>query len=133
LRESLLFVGRGSRFFAVHVSTPPEPSIASPHFYVLRAESGGKINPHFLVWLLNSKHAQRFYAEHIEGSSLPYISRKTLAGLPVNLPDMQTQQRIVRAYACWHKERRLREELIKQKKALIEGVLEQYIHQGVVA
>ncbi len=134
LREDdILFVGRGSRFFAVHVSAPPRPSVASPHFYVLRAGSRQKINPHFLVWLLNGKQAQKFYAEHIEGSALPYISRKTLAMLPVELPDVQTQARIVQAYKCWKKERRLLEELIEQKEALIDGLLEQRIHQGVAA
>jgi hypothetical protein len=134
LREDdILFVGRGSRFFAVHVSAPPKPSVASPHFYVLRADSRQKINPHFLVWLLNGKQSQKFYAEHIEGSALPYISRKTLAMLPVDLPDVQTQERIFRAYRCWKKERRLLEELIEQKEALIEGLLERSIHQGVAA
>jgi len=137
LREDdILFVGRGSRFFAVHVSAPPKPSVASPHFYVLRAGSRQKINPHFLVWLLNSKPAQKFYAEHIEGSALPYISRRTLAMLPVELPDVQAQERIVRAYKCWKKERHLLEELIEQKEALIDALLEQRIHEeheGVAA
>lgn len=134
LREDdILFVGRGSRFFAVHVSAPPKPSVASPHFYVLRADSRQKINPHFLVWLLNGKQSQKFYAEHSEGSALPYISRKTLAMLPIDLPDIQTQERIFRAYRCWKKERRLLEELIEQKEALIDGLLEQCIQQGVAA
>ena len=134
LRENdILFVGLGSRMFAVHVSKPPKPSVASPHFYVLRGGDAKKVNPHFLVWLLNSKPAQKFYAEHIEGSALPYISRKTLAMLPVELPDMQTQERIVQAYKCWKKERSLLEELIQQKEALIDGLLEQRIHQGVAA
>lgn len=134
LRENdILFVGRGSRFFAVHVSKPPKPTVASPHFYVLRGGNKHKVNPHFLVWFLNSKPAQKFYAEHIEGSALPYISRKTLAMLPVDLPDVQTQARIVQAYKCWKKERRLLEELIEQKEALIDGLLEQRIHQGAAA
>lgn len=129
LRENdILFVGRGSRFFAVHVSRPLKPSVASPHFYVLRGGDSNKVSPHFLVWQLNSKPAQKFYAEHIEGSALPYISRKTLAMLPVQLPDMQTQARIVQAHKCWKKERRLLEELIEQKEALIDGLLEQRIH-----
>lgn len=129
--DDILFVGRGSRFFAVHVSEPPKPSVASPHFYVLRG--GKKINPHFIVWLLNGKQAQKYYAEHVEGSSLPYISRKTLAMLPIELPDLQTQERIVKAYKCWKRERSLLEELIDQKEALIDGLLEQRIHQGVAA
>lgn len=134
LRENdILFVGRGSRMFAVHVSKPPKPSVASPHFYVLRGGDSKKINPHYLVWLLNSKPSQKFYAEHIEGSALPYISRKTLAMLPVDLPDMQTQARIVQAHKCWKKERRLLEELIEQKETLIDGLLEQRIQQGVAA
>ena len=133
LRENdILFIGRGSRFFAVHVSTPPQKSIASPHFYVLRSNKSD-VDPHFLVWQLNSKPAQKFYAEHAEGSALPYISRKTLSELHIVIPKKETQLRIVRAYKCWKKERGLLEELISQKEDLIEGLLEQHIHQGEAA
>jgi restriction endonuclease S subunit len=133
LDGDILFVGRGSRFFAVQVKNPPAWSIASPHFYVLRTTTRSKINPQFFVWLLNSKPAQKFYAEHVEGSSLPYINRKALSMLPVNLPDVQTQESIIKTHSNWKQQRRLLEELIEQKEALVDRVLEKSIQQGVAA
>jgi hypothetical protein len=134
LRENdILFVGRGSRFFAVHVSAPVKDSVASPHFYVLRIKNNKAINPHFLVWMLNSKPSQKFYATHIEGSALPYISRKTLSMLPVTLPSKQLQDSIVGAYHCWQRERQLLQELIDQKETLVDKALEQHLYQGEAA
>jgi restriction endonuclease S subunit len=127
--DDILFIGRGSRFFAVHVSAPPRNSVASPHFYVLRIKKKGTINIHFVVWLLNSNLAQKFYTTHVEGSGLPYISKKTLAMLPIAVPDRETQESIVITEHCWKRQRRLLEELIEKKERLIEHILEQHIYQ----
>lgn len=126
LKENdVLFVGRGSRFFAVHIKNAKEHSVASPHFYVLRNKQTEKVLPEFLVWFLNSQTAQKFYATNQEGSALPYISRKTLDTLPLQLPDIETQRKIVSTYECWYKQRQLLEELTEKKDAYINAVLEQ--------
>lgn len=133
LRENdVLFVGRGSRFFAVHIKKVKEHSVASPHFYVLRNKKAEKTLPEFLTWYLNSQAAQRFFAATREGSSLPYISRKTLDMLPIQLPDIETQKRIVNAYECWRKQKQLLEELTETKDAYINALLEQTL-QGEAA
>lgn len=125
LRENdVLFVGRGSRFFAVHVKKTKEHSVASPHFYVLRNKKAENLLPEFLVWYLNSQTAQKFYAANQEGSALPYISRKTLDNLPMQLPEIETQKKIVSTYECWRKQRQLLEELIENKDAYINTILE---------
>ena len=76
-----------------------------------------------LFWFLNSHAAQKFFASRVEGSALPYISRKPLSELPVTLPDRKTQEIIVKTHHCWKKERRLFEELIQQRETLIENIL----------
>ncbi len=123
-RNDILFVGRGSRFFATRVTEPTQHSVASPHFYVLRNKNVGKALPEFLVWILNSRPAQKFYAANQEGSALPYISRKTLANLPVQLPDLETQKRIVDIYECWKRQKKLLTELTEQKEIYFNALLE---------
>ncbi len=122
--DDVLFAGRGSRFFAVHVREVEDCSVASPHFYVLRSKKAEKILPEFLVWYLNSQAAQKFYAANQEGSALPYLSRKTLAALPIQLPDLEIQNKIVSTYKCWNRQRQLLEELTEQKGAYINAMLE---------
>ena len=130
--DDILFVGRGSRFFAVHVKNVKERSVASPHFYVLRNKSSDRVMPEFLVWYLNSQTAQKFYTTYQDGSALPYINRTALSELPLKLPDIEMQRKIVNTYECWHKQRQLLEELTETKDAYINALLEQTL-QGEAA
>ena len=133
LKENdVLFVGRGSRFFAVHIKQVNEASVASPHFYVLRNKKTERALPEFLTWYLNSKAAQKFYAANQEGSALPYLSRKTLDTLPIELPDIETQKKIVRVYECWRKQKQLLEELTETKDAYINALLEKTLEGEMI-
>ncbi len=123
--HDILFVGRGSRFFAVHIDTVKNKSLASPHFYVLRSKAANKVLPEFLVWYLNSSMAQKFYNANQEGSALSYISRKTLISMPIQIPDIETQNKIINTSKCWNKQQQLLKELIQQKSAYINALLEQ--------
>ncbi len=127
----ILFVGRGSRFFASLIKSPREDSVASPHFYVLRNKKQNKISSEFLVWYLNSQSAQKFYTTNQEGSALPYISRKTLDSMPVQVPDIERQKEIVNAHKYWQKQKSLLKELIHEKDAYINAILEKAV-QGEV-
>lgn len=130
--DDILFVGRGSRFFAVNIKTVKEKSVASPHFYVLRSKESQRVLPEFLAWYLNSQTAQKYYATNQEGSALPYISRRTLDALPLQLPDIETQKKIVSTYQCWRKQKLLMEEMIETKDAYINALLENTL-QGEAA
>ena len=128
--KDILFVGRGSRFFAALAVKPEPNTLAAPHFHVIRLNGNAAVLPEFLVWSLNNREAQKFYAANQEGSALPYISRKTLSSLSVALPDIETQKAIVATHACWKRQRRLMEELITSKETLIEAILDSRIHKG---
>jgi hypothetical protein len=131
--DEILFVGRGSRMFAVYVKEPPFASVASPHFYVISPHRQAHVLPQYLVWYLNSLDAQRYYAQNTEGSALPYISRKALSQIPVPLPPMEMQEHIINTDRCWKKERRLLEELIEKREILITNILAKSITQGEAA
>jgi restriction endonuclease S subunit len=122
--NDILFVGRGSRFFAVHVKNVAKYSLASPHFYVIRVAQKVKILPEFLVWYLNSQISQKFYAANQEGSALPYISRKTLDSLSVPLPELEKQHQIVKLYGSLQKQQKLMEELLECKNIYINKIIE---------
>lgn len=130
---NILFVGRGSRMFAVYVDKPSGATVASPHFYVINIKDKNRILPRYLTWYLNSIEAQRYYTSNTEGSALPYISRKTLSFTPIHVPPLQTQERIIKTHHCLQKERRLLEELIEQRESLITNILAQTIAQGETA
>ncbi len=120
----VLFVGRGSRFFAVQYEADHQNYLASPHLYVLRSKDVDEVLPGFVAWFLNSRASQKFFSSNQEGSALPYISRKTLSTLPVPLPDLETQKNIASTYNCWRRQKKLMENLIENKDLYINRLLE---------
>ena len=112
----ILFVGRGYRIFAVLVDEDLTQTVASPHFFILRIKSEKLVRPDYLAWYINHTRAQRYFSKHVAGTALPHINRQTLEDLPVILPPLQVQERIVNAHRCRLKEKALLETLIEKKK-----------------
>jgi restriction endonuclease S subunit len=133
----ILFVGRGYRIFAVLVDEDLTQTVASPHFFILRIKPENPIRPDYLVWYINHTRAQRYFSKHVAGTALPHINRQALEDLPVILPPLQVQERIVNAHRCRLKEKVLLETLIEKKKhfldKLLDKTLEHYeIHKDSV-
>ena len=121
----ILFVGRGYRIFAVLVDQDLQPTVAGSHFFILRIRpTWHDIRPDYLVWYINHKQAQRYFAQHIAGSALPHVTRTTLENLPILVPPLAVQEHIVKLHHCRLKEKALLEKLIEKKKQLIDGLLD---------
>lgn len=120
----ILFVGRGYRTFAVLIDEDLEQTVASPHFFILRAKLETPVRPDYLCWYINHTRAQRYFAKHVAGATLPHINRQTLEDLPVSLPPLQTQELIVNAHRCRLKEKALLERLIETKKHFLDELLD---------
>ncbi|MEI8207830.1 MAG: restriction endonuclease subunit S [Methylococcales bacterium] len=126
----ILFVGRGYRIFAVLVDQDLQPTVAGSHFFILRVRPNNQdIRPDYLVWYINHKQAQRYFAQHVAGSALPHVTRTTLENLPVLVPPLAVQEHIVKLHHCRLKEKALLEKLIEKKKQLIDGLLDKTLEQ----
>lgn len=127
--EDILFVGRGLRFYAVLVETDLEQTVAAPYFFIIRVKEQQPILPAYLAWYINHERAQKFFAKHMAGTVLPQINRVTLEELPVIVPPLDVQQRIVSAHTCRLKEKALLERLIEKKKQFLDQLLDQTLEQ----
>lgn len=126
----ILFIGRGNRIFAVLVDRDLANTVAGSHFFVLRVKSNNQhVRPDYLVWYINHSHAQRYFSQHVAGTALPHINRTTLENLPVILPPLEVQERIVKAHMCRIKEKALLEQLIDKKKQFLDQLLNQTLQQ----
>ncbi|MDP1771123.1 MAG: restriction endonuclease subunit S [Methylobacter sp.] len=127
----ILFVGRGYRIFAVLVDEDLKQTVASPHFFILRIKPEKPIRPDYLVWYINHTRAQRYFSKYVAGTALPHINRQALEDLPVILPPLQIQDRIVNAHRCRLKEKVLLETLIEKKKLFLNELLDKTLeHYG---
>lgn len=129
-RGDILFVGRGYRIFAVLVDEDLENTVAGSHFFILRVKPNRQqVRPDYLAWYINHKQAQHYFSQHIAGTALPHINRSTLENLPVILPPLEVQERMLRLHFCRLKEKALLERLIEKKKQFLDQLLEQTLEQ----
>ena len=77
-----------------------------------------------MAWFLNSNLSQKYFISSKEGTSLPYISRKSLEGLEVFIPGIEKQKKILKANNLQIKKQRLLEEKITLEKLLTSNILE---------
>lgn len=110
-RGDVVFVARGMRNYALCLDEVPLPTVCSQYFFLLRMRSAPLL-PEFLAWQINRAPAQRYLASNAEGSDQLSIRRGVLEDLPLVVPSMEQQQRIVALGRAARRERQLLEQLI---------------------
>lgn len=125
LPDDLLFVSRGSRFYAACLDAPPEHAVCGPHLFHVRVRSGSAVIPAFLAWQINQPPFQRELRRTAEGSSQLSLRRPVLEGLAVGIPSEADQQRIIKLVRLAHRERQLQARLIRNHERLFESIAEE--------
>lgn len=120
----VLFVSRGARFHATCIDEPPQPAVCSPNFYLLRVMPGKPLMPAFLAWQINQPPFQRQLQQAAEGSGQLSIRRPVLESLPLCVPTLADQQRIVTLVDLARQERRTFHQLIHNRDHQIQMLAE---------
>jgi hypothetical protein len=124
LADDLLFVSRGTRFYAACLDAPPPHAVCGPHLFHLRVKAPGELIPAFLAWQINQPPFQRELRRAAEGSSQLSLRRPVLEALPVGIPSVADQQRIVELARLALRERHLQSQLIRNRERLFESIAE---------
>lgn len=85
---------RGGRNFAYLIGELQEPAVCSPHFFVIRARRDA-VSPGFLAWQMNQKPAQEHFIAGATGSHILNLKREVVETLPLVIPPLLEQKRIV--------------------------------------
>ncbi|OUL98012.1 restriction endonuclease subunit S [Variovorax sp. JS1663] len=120
----LLFVARGTRFYAACVDMLPGPAVCGPHLFHLRVKPGRELLPEFLAWQINQGPFQRALQRAAEGSSQLSVRRPVLESLPVGIPPLADQERIVALARLARRERELHGLLIRNRELQFESIAE---------
>lgn len=81
--------------------------------------------PEYLVWYLNQPVAQAYLNSHQEGTAQKKISKHVLEEMPVQLPSLDTQEKIVELATLARQEHQLRQVLADKREHYIQGILMQ--------
>lgn len=126
----ILFAARGNRNYAVHIENPPGETVCSPHFFVIELRKDIQMMPAFLAWQINQVPAQRYFEQEATGSHIPNIRRQVLEDLPVAMPPVEQQEKIVALYKTAAQERAVLEGLIENRKIQLEAIARDILGQA---
>ena len=117
----ILFVARGSYNYAVFIEKVDKQAICAPHFYILRVTNPSLL-PAFLVWQLNQRPLQKYFDSAAEGSLTKSIRRSILEQTEINVPPLETQEKILGLHKAILQEKKLYTELIRNADKLMHAL-----------
>ena len=124
----ILFVPRGSHFFAASIDAPPGPAVCGPHLFHIRVRPGAGVLPEFLAWQINQAPAQRQLHAAAEGSSQLSIRKGEIEALRIAVPPLKQQQRIVALATLAARERQLLQLLIQNREQELTALASTLAH-----
>jgi len=101
----IIFTARGTNNYAYEMTSCPFKTVLSPLLFKIRIMDTSIVSPAFLAWQINQKYAQAYFSKYTEGSSIVGIRRTILDSLPIFLPPIEDQYKIINIIRCWEKER----------------------------
>lgn len=116
--NDVLLASKGNRNFAYLYLGEPPTATASSTFFILRIIRKD-ILPDYLVWYLNSKTAQDFFSENVHGTFIPNISKAAISQMKIPIPDLETQQTIVKLDNLQKLEKSLTDQITGKRSDLL--------------
>jgi restriction endonuclease S subunit len=125
----VLFSAKGTKNFATCFETTNQPAVASTSFFVIRMqeEFRDKVIPEYLTWFINQPFSQTYLKGKAIGTSIVSISKTVLEELEISIPEIKTQQTILKIFHLYNKEKSLK----KQIATLREKQIQQQIIQAI--
>ncbi len=121
----LLFTAKGIKNYAVVYKTSHGKAVASSSFIVIRIKESYQTSvlPNYLAWYINQ--TKKVYLMHQQqlGSTIPSISIKQLENIEIEIPDLHTQDLIVRIQNLEDRRKELLKQLQKQKDLFFQTQL----------
>jgi restriction endonuclease S subunit len=123
-KGDLVFRSRGMDMSpALMVVDPEEPTLLAAPLYRVRVKSTAQVLPEYLNWYLHQDEAQAYLGSRTKGTAQKMVSKNSLEGLPIDLPDLPTQQAIVDLASLLQREVTLLKTLSGKRQALISTQL----------
>ncbi len=124
----VLFTSCGANRRAAVVDETAADTIFVSQLYALKIKTDAII-PEYLAWYLNQKPAQDFFEANASGSYIQNIRHDVLAQLPVVLPPVETQKRIVEIYQLGLREREMAQKILEKRWQVVEKMLLELIKE----
>jgi len=119
----VLFRSRGDRNTAAAVGPDlQEGAVAILPLMILRPKRD-IVSAEYLAWMINHPKTQRFFDSVARGTKLRMVSRASLEHLDLDIPDIETQQKIVAVATLADREQALSVQAAGLRKELTSKIL----------
>jgi hypothetical protein len=89
---------------------------------LIRIGAEKNLLPEFLAWQINQAPARRYFASSSEGSFRVSIRRPVLEALPITIPPIEQQQKVVQFIRCWKQQQKAFRALEDNNEKLMAGI-----------
>lgn len=107
----------------------PEPHVVSAPLFRIRIMNEKNILPTYVMWCLVQDSAQAYFSAHRVGTHGGMINKTTLDNLPIPVPPIETQQKIIEIANLADRESGLLKAVSEKRHALISAILQQNIKE----
>lgn len=120
--RDIIFAAKGNRNFAYHYRGELDKATPSSTFFIIRLKRNNVL-PEYLTWYLNSKPAQDFFRDSVHGTFIPSISKAVISKMDVPVPDINTQQIIIKLNSWQQKEKALTSQILEKRTILLNEII----------
>ncbi len=117
-KGEVLFISRGRSKRAVAVTKNLDHAIATSQLFVLHP--AGLLMGEYLAWYINQRPAQRYLEEKSTGTNVSLINMEAMSKMPLEVPSLGTQRRIVVIDRLSRRENELIESIRNRRREMIE-------------
>lgn len=122
----VVFRSKGERNVAAYLGRDfPSRAVALLPVMILRAKS--VVMSEYLVWAINQPESQRHFEGDMRSGTIRSVPKATLESLPIDLPDLETQRKIVEIDRLLRKELELSSELLALRQKLVSQELKMLV------
>lgn len=121
-KGDLLFRSRGLTNTTALIATDVQRTVLAAPMILIRVKMD-IIMPAYLQWFLNLPTTQATLAKQAEGTSVRMLSKATIDALEIPVPSLHQQKQIVELANLAAEEEHLTQELLRQRKRFVEGIL----------
>ncbi|TBA13901.1 restriction endonuclease subunit S (plasmid) [Rhizobium ruizarguesonis] len=114
----VVFRSKGERSVAAYLDKDfQSPAVAVLPVMILRMKAA--VMPEYLVWAINQPEAQRHFGGDARSGTIRAVPKASIESLPIDLPDLATQQKIVEIDRLLRKEVELSSKLLLLRQQVV--------------
>ena len=118
-----LFSSRGKTCKASVMPEHTGTFIAPSQLHIITPNAPSTLLPEFLALYLSSRSAEQFFVKKRKGSLVQIITKKSLSELPITIPPLAEQHRIIALHHLAQKESEISNKLLTLRVKQVEGII----------